>query len=156
MRVAKDRGHRLSDVVTHASKQLASLRLTNAFAYPGAIAKANRLRLPRQTTRRASAARIRSCRATKGTGRAWRPITRLYRKHLRVGRRCPVDRRRRCPRPGGPDGVKASTPFGHASAVVTAIVDGMMRRAPHDPSAKRRPSTETPRRPVNEAHARAC
>jgi len=37
MRVAKDRGHRLSHVVIYASKQLASLRLTNAFAYIRAL-----------------------------------------------------------------------------------------------------------------------
>lgn len=47
-----------------------------------------------------------------------------------------------------PDGVKASTPYGHASVFVAAIVGGRMRRVPRDLSAKRRPPIETPRGPV--------
>lgn len=37
MRFAREQGHRLSDVVGHASEHLASAKLTNAFAYIRAL-----------------------------------------------------------------------------------------------------------------------
>lgn len=148
MRVAKDRGHRLSDVVIYASKQLASLRLTNAFAYIRALLQ--------KPTDYAYLAKQRDEQARQESEAAERRRAREEREdQLRAYIGSTFESADGALVREDPDGVKASTPFGHASAVVTAIVGGMMRRVPHDPSAKRRPSTETPRGPVKEADARS-
>lgn len=69
-----------------------------------------------------------------------------------VGSSFESDLRKRRAGPRAPYGVKASTPIGHASAVVAAIVGGMMHRVPRDISGKRQPSWTASKAPRLEAH----